>query len=478
MLLVFACGSSPNSSAGRIDRMGLMGSPVGAAHAAGPVVGGRRAQSLRLLAHPLTTAAFAVLAINDHVLKSRFPGVVTGKLSDVAGLVGLTIVMGVVLARPRAAALVVSVGFLALKTVPGVAEMAAPLLGGVGVRDATDLLALLAVAPAAAWTEAHIGTTSVRGRLGQVTGAVAALCVVLTTTATSCERPPMVDGFVTNADGTALARIESEGFSGGKEVDTSVWAITADGGHSFERIDLAPNTSPTSTRTACGDAGCYRVRGEAVEHRTSDGPWKTSFEFSSEQKRRADLRSSSDCRRGGGEFSAVAIVHRPDGEHVLVAMGTDGVLHRTPGGTWERRAVLGLSPVSLHGPSWLAMRAPLLPLLVALGFGVFVIGWWRSGVLRGAIALLVCIAGAVGVTFVYVVMVLRPIDYTVYGPAIALISAVTFVLSLVVALLPGPARHHLSAHLGPDRGPEAGPTAQGAWTLRRRLAYLVRRGAG
>jgi hypothetical protein len=490
-----------------------MASPVPAARGVGPAVVGRRARSLRLLAHPATTAAFAVLAINDHVLKARFPGVVTGKLSDLAGLVGLTIVAGVVLGRPRTAALVVSVGFVALKTVPGAAELAAPLLGGVGVRDATDLLALLVVAPAAAWTEVHlgvrIGATTTQGRLGQVTGSVAALCVVLTTTATSCEGPPIVDGFRTNADGTALARLESHRFVDGRDVDTSSWAITADGGRTFERADLPSGTRPTSAGNACGGSGCFRVRGEAVEHQTSDGPWRTSFEFSSEQKRRADLRSASSCGRGGGEFSAVAIVRRPDGEHVLVAMGTEGVLHRTPGGTWERRAVLGLSPVPLHGPSWLAMRGLSLWLFAALGIGVFAIGWWRNGVPRGAAALLVSITGATGVVFVYLVTVIRPIDYTVYGPGIALISAVTFVLSLVVALLPWPSPppafpppafpppafpptafpptafphprrpspHHLSDHLGTDPTPEPGSTAQDAWTLRRRLAYLLQRGA-
>jgi hypothetical protein len=36
---------------------------------------------------PVAIAAVAVLIANDHVLKDRWPGIVTGKLSDVAGLV-------------------------------------------------------------------------------------------------------------------------------------------------------------------------------------------------------------------------------------------------------------------------------------------------------------------------------------------------------------------------------------------------------
>jgi hypothetical protein len=40
----------------------------------------------RSLTHPLALGAIALLVINDHVLKQAMPGVVTGKLSDFAGL--------------------------------------------------------------------------------------------------------------------------------------------------------------------------------------------------------------------------------------------------------------------------------------------------------------------------------------------------------------------------------------------------------
>jgi hypothetical protein len=38
------------------------------------------------LLHPVPIAAIALLVINDHVLKAAFPGPLTGKLSDFAGL--------------------------------------------------------------------------------------------------------------------------------------------------------------------------------------------------------------------------------------------------------------------------------------------------------------------------------------------------------------------------------------------------------
>jgi hypothetical protein len=40
-----------------------------------------------LLLHPIAIASIVVLVVNDHVLKALAPGFVTGKLSDVAGLV-------------------------------------------------------------------------------------------------------------------------------------------------------------------------------------------------------------------------------------------------------------------------------------------------------------------------------------------------------------------------------------------------------
>jgi hypothetical protein len=39
------------------------------------------------LRHPVALASLALLVVNDHFLKTAWPGLVTGKLSDVAGLV-------------------------------------------------------------------------------------------------------------------------------------------------------------------------------------------------------------------------------------------------------------------------------------------------------------------------------------------------------------------------------------------------------
>ena len=46
-----------------------------------------------LLLHPVNLIAMLVLGLNDHWLKAAWPGLVTGKLSDVAGLVVLPLVV-------------------------------------------------------------------------------------------------------------------------------------------------------------------------------------------------------------------------------------------------------------------------------------------------------------------------------------------------------------------------------------------------
>jgi hypothetical protein len=77
----------------------------------------------RALLHPVTLVALATLVLNDHVLKWTWRGWVTGKLSDVAGLVLAPIVLAAVLrARRRehvlACAVVTAVAFAAIKVDP------------------------------------------------------------------------------------------------------------------------------------------------------------------------------------------------------------------------------------------------------------------------------------------------------------------------------------------------------------------------
>lgn len=96
------------------------------------------------LLHPFSLLALVVLLLNDHVLKAAWPGLVTGKLSDVAGLVVFPLVvvaaweavLGAIsrwrgpTARPLALAVVATgFGLAFVKTTPSAALAAGWLLG-------------------------------------------------------------------------------------------------------------------------------------------------------------------------------------------------------------------------------------------------------------------------------------------------------------------------------------------------------------
>ena len=147
------------------------------------MLGGRAAW----LGRPWFFVAVVVLALNDHVFKSAWPGWVTGKLSDVAGVVVIA-TLAAVLTGPTWGVVLAGLAFTALKTVPGVAEEIAPLLGGgVVLRDPSDLIALGVLAPLWWLLQHERPDQGSRNRRGwQALGLVAA---VLATTATSQVEP-------------------------------------------------------------------------------------------------------------------------------------------------------------------------------------------------------------------------------------------------------------------------------------------------
>ena len=119
--------------------------PRDAADAASPRVTSRtRPVPADGLLHPLSLLALVLLLLNDHVLKAAWPSLLTGKLSDVAGLVVFplvvvaaweTVLVGVrrwrePTARPLALAVVVTgIAFTLVKTIPMVAIVAGWLVG-------------------------------------------------------------------------------------------------------------------------------------------------------------------------------------------------------------------------------------------------------------------------------------------------------------------------------------------------------------
>ena len=353
------------------------------------------------LSRPWFFAAVAVLAVNDHVWKADHPGWVTGKISDVAGVAVVAALLSVLIGSGRAT-VVTAIGFVALKTVPGVAELAAPVMGGVTRRDPADLLALAVLpfvwrsldreAAARAWSAfgrngrggvrrraktasppklaapAQPGAVPTgRGRSGRViaslipvVGAVSALFV---TTATSCASKPTVIDLV-QQDTSVFARID-EGYSG----DT--WARSNDGGMTWQAAQAppgfeseeepagsgtsAPATSQPSTSTvpgsttASGSAGTpphlASACGLGACYRTTGSRSIERSESGSKRwvvERRLDgdlfERSADSCIGPDGRLNAVALTGRR-GEAV-VSLGASGVLARNPDGSWEVHSVL------------------------------------------------------------------------------------------------------------------------------------------
>lgn len=202
-------------------------------------IGGR----WRWLGSPWFIAAIFLLAVNDHVLKHRFPGWWTGKLSDVAGVVVVAVVASVLLGVSRGLAST-AVGFIVLKAVPGGAQLAAPLLGGITRQDPTDLIALIALVPLAAiLTRREQRRSEVSrpnsnaparsaARASAVLPIIGATLAMFATTATSCSARPAVDRLVVE-EGIVYAGVTS-GYGPLR------WAQTDDGGRSWREAEDPP----------------------------------------------------------------------------------------------------------------------------------------------------------------------------------------------------------------------------------------------
>jgi hypothetical protein len=112
--------------------------------------------------HPMVLASLVVLVVNDHWGKARWPGLVTGKVSDIAGLVFFPVLLAGLLgllfdgvcrvsrrggdpapvALVRWASLATAVGFTAVKSSPTVAAWYSDALGWIQwpVRAAVALV--------------------------------------------------------------------------------------------------------------------------------------------------------------------------------------------------------------------------------------------------------------------------------------------------------------------------------------------------
>jgi hypothetical protein len=317
------------------------------------MVGGIAA--LRYLRHPVVVTCLVVWILNDRWLKHVSPGVVTGKLSDLTGLVvfaGLVaLVAGLILpiqntrALGIAAWVTTAVGFTAVKTVPAANHTAVALLDHLlGVAkialDPTDLVALVAL-PLAWLIWCRPGGSVVN--IVQTGAAWMVAAVALgATTATSCAAvTPRTYVWSANPKTIAFWTRSAEGqIETLSSTDTGLdWTPTTLGLLEGSDGDGAATTEATCIPAALQH--CFKVKGDRVLESTNGGHhWVVTW------KRPATMpRSFGKTCGGGGQLNApsqILIVGAGSSAVIVVGIGTDGVLRRSAGAsTWQVVNVLG-----------------------------------------------------------------------------------------------------------------------------------------
>jgi hypothetical protein len=269
---------------------------------------------------PAVLAALVVLLLNDHVLKRAWPGLVTGKLSDVAGPVVAAALLGsfarVVSRRLEAPAWwAVAVAFALCKTVPGV-NAAVPLAG---VADPWDVLGLAALP--FAW---RLRDRRLPGpRPGTALRAAAVVVAVVAVTATSQPDELRVERIdASGATVRALGRDEHRG---------AVLWTSADGGLTWSRSREEPGPLPAPRTSTCSARHCYRIANpyEVEESTDGGGTWALSWW--------AAYRDEA--------HAAVDVTFVAGTDTVLVALGRGGVLRRAAPEPWQQLPVGDARPV-------------------------------------------------------------------------------------------------------------------------------------
>ncbi|GAA1607891.1 hypothetical protein [Actinoplanes couchii] len=380
-----------------------------------------KGRAIGWLGHPMTMAALALLVVNDHILKATFPGWVTGKLSDVAGMVLapplLAVLVGLIAPRlsfRRVAVgsiVAVGVGFGFVKAWSYGAQFASQVWS-LGIpslirADVTDLLVLpfLAVAWWAARQQPRDGRRVRAFRL-----AVLLPVALMGVAATSAVLEPFA-ARVFAVDGKI--HLDADG---GEHV--GAWSISDDQGETWTNGERLTDPPAPNSCSQTVPVVCYRPIPGAlgVQSSTAGGPWTVSWQLSDRDRKNLSREYAVDEELVTTRSLAVLDV---EGGHVVaVANGADGFALRTVGGEWKRIGFPGFAgyetppdpatsgappevdPVPVVGPS----------VLLAAGFLILTAGlvwlrragggrrwWWllTAPVITTAAFLFIAVAAAV-----------------------------------------------------------------------------------
>lgn len=325
--------------------------------------------ALTWLSHPATVAAVAVLLLNDHVLKYAFPGPVTGKLSDVAGLVltppVVAVPLALVLPRLRAAYLagiavaLVGIAFTVVKASPvaaGYASAAWSLVRGPSeiLADPTDLFALPALGLAwLIWRTTLIWRTArdqVGGSLARRLGILVVL--PLASVAIAATSAPRYDDavLITEWRGSIVVGIGNAYFKHDNQ-DIRRYLASTDGGKTFR---ILPDTevvqfgNEQASLTLAGREDCVpdelrhcfrAVPGHLRVEETEDGGahWRVAWEVTDDERARL-AKAYPELSDVNEYLSSRVLLVRDAGSGfvVLVANGRDGLARRDESGAWQR----------------------------------------------------------------------------------------------------------------------------------------------
>ncbi|WP_061290881.1 hypothetical protein [Herbidospora cretacea] len=282
------------------------------------------------IAHPLTVLALVVLVVNDHLLKFTWPGVVTGKLSDVAGLIVAPALLDLVLRNAKVSIAVTGVGFTLVKateTGAWLASEAWSLVWGPSVilADLTDLLALPALC--AAWWAARNPVP-----VGRTVVVLLIPPAVLAVTATSAEQTWYAYSAYNVAERNGTIVVHTRGGWGYWDTDEPVYVSTD--GRTWSVV-LSPAPAAVPSPSDCDGDRCYRiVPGRLAVEESTGGAWTTAWEVSVEAQDRLARANPPQYRedREATESLGVAAVNGV----VVVANGGDGIAVRDTSGVWRR----------------------------------------------------------------------------------------------------------------------------------------------
>jgi hypothetical protein len=378
-------------------------------------------RSLRALAHPLTLASIALLVLNDHLLKLAYPSLLTGKLSDFAGLfffpyllAALFALAGLGLARlPFAAGLrrradigmpwaptiagylLTACLFSVVKLDPGLNAAVSGLLQslfGLPVqiaRDPTDLVALLALIPSyRLWSS---GASSRRPPLRRSLAALGLASLAALATAPCPPEQPVTH--LISHDGRLYALATAW------QPVSNAYLDTNEGRH-WDSQD--PETLPAPVleaaavavalpKTVCVpglEQVCYRAAGEEQLESSEDGGQTWQVAWSLPASRRSYMERVAS---GYGQLLAcgkplnlrandLAILGEGQEHVVIVALGNEGVL-RGPD-EWTRVGVGWAEPTPERG----GVQALLPPMIILGESGMALAGGAAAFILLSAIA--------------------------------------------------------------------------------------------